>query len=578
MRNWRRSWISSFRAPSITVLESLSIEDFAVAREVRLEPGPGLNVFTGETGAGKSLVVDALAFVLGARKGREIIAGGAERAHVRARLTVHGNAVELERAITTAGRSSARVDGRAATLDELQTIASGTVDIHGQSEQSAILRPVAQLNALDSYAGLANETARVGEMVRALRDVRRKAAALRTDADQRERLADQLRFEVDEITAAGVMEGEDLLLQQERSRLGSVTKLIEAALLIEEALAEPAIGTAVAAAAEIERYDPGAGEIASAAALFESSALDLGRGVRAYRELLEADPERLAAIDERLDRLARLKRKYGGTLEAVVAHGAEAAERLQGLDSADERVAELEAQAESMRGDLAVACSTLSKARRVAAARLVCALSAELEHLGMGAARLTAGFQCDDDAEGVEAAFPDYDLIDGETDGAAGGDPVRRRFTDTGIDRVEFLASFNRGEQPRPLASVASGGETSRFLLALTIVLGRAAGQAVVVFDEVDEGVGGRTGSLVGEALARLAKERQVLCVTHLPQVAAYGDRHFVVSKVEDGGRVTSKVEEATGEPRVDELAAMLGGVTEATRAAARELLAEGQG
>ncbi|MGD9935119.1 MAG: DNA repair protein RecN [Dehalococcoidia bacterium] len=559
------------------MLESLRIEDFAVAREVQLEPGPGLNVFTGETGAGKSLVVDALAFVLGARKGREIIAGGAERAHVRARLVAHGHTVEVERAITVAGRSSARVDGRVATLDELQAIASGTVDIHGQSEQSAILRPIAQLSALDSYAGLTADAAQVGERVRALRDVRRRAAALRTDADQRERLADQLRFEADEIAAAEVAEGEDTALQQERSRLGSVTKLIEAALLVEEALREPAIGTAVAAAAEIERYDAGAGAIASAAALFESSALDLGRGVRAYRELLEADPERLAAIDERLDRLARLKRKYGGTLEAVVAHGAQAAERLAGLDSADERVAALEALAESMSRDLAVACSSLSKARRLAAAKLVCALSAELEHLGMGAARLAAGFQCDDDPEGVEAAVPDYDLIGGETEGAAECDPVRRRFTETGIDRVEFLASFNQGEQPRPLASVASGGETSRFLLALTIVLGRAAGQAVVVFDEVDEGVGGRTGSLVGEALARLAKERQVLCVTHLPQVAAYGDRHFVVAKVEHGGRVSSQVEEVTGELRVDELAAMLGGVTDATRAAARELMIEGR-
>lgn len=560
------------------MLEALTIDDFAVARSVRLTPGAGLNVFTGETGAGKSLVVDALAFVLGARKGREIIAAGAERARVQARLRLETGPTDVERTITAAGRSTARIDGRAATLDEVQALAAGSVDIHGQSEQSAILRPAAQLAALDSYAGLTAETARVGRLVRALRDVRRRARSLRTDADQRERIADQLRFECEEIAAAQVTEDEDALLQQERSRLGSVTKLMEAALVVEAALSEPAIGAAVAGAGEIARHDAGATEIVEAAALLESAAVDLGRAVRSYRDGLEADPERLAAIDERLDRLARLKRKYGGTLAAVIAHGQQASERLLGLDSAGERIEELEARAAELLADVGKACIALSNARRAAAMKLVCALSAELELLGMGSASLSAGFQCEDDSEGVEATFPDYERIGGEPVAGAEGEPVRRAFNETGIDRVEFLASFNKGEQPRPLASVASGGETSRFLLALTIVLGRAAGQAVVVFDEVDEGVGGRTGSLVGEALARLAEGRQVLCVTHLPQVAAYGNHHFVVSKFEDDGRASSRIIEVSGDERVEELAAMLGGVTDATRAAARELLAEGAG
>ncbi|MCA9830695.1 MAG: DNA repair protein RecN [Dehalococcoidia bacterium] len=558
------------------MLKELTIEDFAVAREVRLEPGAGLNVFTGETGAGKSLVVDALAFVLGAKKGREIIAGGAERARVRARLHLGGTEVEIERTITAAGRSTAKIDGRAATLDEVQSLAAGNVDIHGQAEQSAILRPAVQLAALDLYAGLDGQRVHAGELVRALRDVRRKARSLREDADQRERLADQLRFESDEIAGAGIAAvDEDAALQQERSRLGSVTRLIEAAVAVEAALAEPAIGAAIAAAEDIERYDGGAAEIAAAAALLETAALDLARSVRVYRETLEADPERLATIDERLDRLARLKRKYGGTLEAVIAHGRQAAERLTGLDSADERCAELEARASTLLLDLSAVCTALSIARRAAAGALVRALTAELEHLGMGQARLAAGFQCEDDPDGVEAAFPDYERVAGDPVTGAAGENVRRSFSETGIDRVEFLASFNAGDEPRPLASVASGGETSRFLLALTIVLGKAAGQAIVVFDEVDEGVGGRTGSLVGEALARLGQERQVLCVTHLPQVAAYGDRHFVVSKVEDGGRPASRIVEVSGGTRVDELAAMLGGVTHATRAAAKELLAE---
>lgn len=560
------------------MLERIEITDFAVARSVVIEPGRGLTVFTGETGAGKSLVVDALAFVFGARRGREVIATGAERATVRARVTRDGVTRILERTIALSGRTSARIDDQAATVDDLRALADGFVDIHGQSEQLSILRPAVQLAVLDEFAGLGEQREAVAATVRELRDVRRRLGALATDARERERLVEQLRFEVDEIESAGLRPGEDAELRREQTVLANAGRLLEDVAAALEALDAGGLGEAVRATNDLAARDPGAAELAELAATLEATAGDLTRALRRYRDGIEEDPERLAAVGERLDRIARLCRKYGETVEDVLAYGEDASRRLEGLTGAGASLEGLQAREAELLGRLGEQATTLSRARRAAAGDLVRAIASELDAMEMGGAVLSVGFACEDDETGPLVAVPDYEIvITRALEALSGeGEPHAVAFTETGVDRVEFLVSFNPGESPRPLSAVASGGETSRFLLALTIALGSAGSGRLEVLDEVDEGVGGRTGAVVGRALRRLASRHQVLCITHLPQVAAYGDRHFVVSKRTEGAgggaRTWSEVTPVDGPSRITELAAMLGGGGEASLRAAREL------
>ena len=555
------------------MLESIRITGFAVARDVTIEPGPGLNVFTGETGAGKSLIVDALAFLFGARRGREVIAAGADRATVSARLRLDGHLIELERTVGLSGRSTARIDGQVATVDRLQQLAARLVDIHGQSEQLAILRPAVQLAVLDEFAGLRDQREKVAALVRELRDVRHNFRSLSTDARERERLLDQLRFEVDEIQSAALEPGEDERLRQEQARLANTSRLMAEAAAALEALDADPLAIAIQSVNNIVERDSSATELADLAALLETAATDLAANLRHYRDSLDEDPERLAEIEARLDLIARLRRKYGETIDEILAYGREAEARLNALASVDVSLDELRAREADLLGRLAEAASELSAARRNAAGELVRAIAAELQHLGMGAATLSIGFACEDDPEGVTVALPDYEVIAPGTPAGGEGEALPRAFTESGVDRVEFLASFNPGEAPRPLSAVASGGETSRFMLALTTVLGSNSETRLVVFDEVDEGVGGRAGALVGDALRRLATRHQVLCITHLPQVAAFGERHFVVTKETDGSRSWSSVRPIDGDERIRELASMLGGDGDATRQAAREML-----
>jgi len=556
------------------VLERLEITSFAVARNVAIDLGPGLTVFTGETGAGKSLVVDAIAFAFGARMGREVIAAGADRATVRAALRL-GRPMVIERTLTLGGRSTYRIDGQPARFEDVRALAEGFLDIHGQSEQLAILRPAVQLAALDEFAGLQPDRTALASTVRELREVRRKLASLRSDARERERLIERLSFEVAEIDAAAPVPGEDESLRAEQARLGNAARLREEAERALAALDEPAIGEALAAVRAIAGRDPGAADLADLAGILETASVDLRRALRVYRDALDEDPERLAAVTERLDLLARLQRKYGDTIDAVLAYRDSAARQLADLTGAGASLEELEAAESRLLETLGRQAADLSARRRAAAGALVRAIAGELELLGMGGARLAVAFACDDDPAGPLVALPDYEVVTGAVDEAAAPspEPAPRAFTEAGVDRVEFLASFNPGEPPRPLGAVASGGETSRFLLALTVALGQATEGRLEVLDEVDEGVGGRTGAVVGRALRRLAGRHQVLCITHLPQVAAAADRHFVVEKRTDGRHTWSEVREVAGEARRAELAAMLGGVTPANLAAADELL-----
>jgi len=559
------------------VLERLTITNFAVARSVTVQPGAGLNVFTGETGTGKSLIVDALAFVFGARKGREVVASGTDRAVVEARLSVDGAGIVLERSIGLSGRSTLRVDGATATIETVQAMAARCVDIHGQSEQLAILRAASQLTVLDRCAGSDVLTRAFATGVRELRDVRRTTASLTADARERQRRVEQLRFEVEEIRSAALQPAEDDQLRDELSRLSSTARRIEDAEAALAALDASPLGEGLRAVNDLAARDSEATEMADMAVLLDTAGADLSRMLRRYRETIEDDPARLAQVAERLDLIARLKRKYGETINDVLVYAARAESQLADLTDTSVSAEALAEREGALVMSLARQAEDLSTKRRRAASALVDAVTAELALLGMGGAALGIGFACEDDAAGLPVCLPDYEVID--TAHAAtpldGGETFARAFSETGVDKIEFFASFNAGESPRPLGAVASGGETSRFLLALTTVFGNAADPRLVALDEVDEGVGGRGGRMVGEALRRLAERHQVICITHLPQVAALGDRHFVVSKKTDGARTWSEIEEVTGDQRVEELASMLGGVTDVNRAAARELLGE---
>ena len=557
------------------MLERLRISGFAVARAIECAPGPGLNVFTGETGAGKSLVVDALAFLFGARRGREVVGAGHERALVDALVRLDGRSIALERSVGLAGRSLARRDGEPATLDDIQALGARAIDIHGQSEQLAILRPAVQLAMLDEFAGLGPARQELAPLVRELRELRRQLRSHATDARERERLIEQLQFEAEEIASAALLPGEDHHLRREQARLANAGRLLAEASAAIEALASPALGEAIRAVDQLTARDESAPQLADLALLLETTAADLGRALRQYREALDEDPGRLAHVEERLDRIARLRRKYGETIEDVLAYGEAAAARLAALAGAESSREEVAVRAEGLLRRAAEAAAHLSRARRIAAGRLVAALAAELERLAMPGAALSLGFACDDAEDGLPVAAPDYELVAaGQPQHSFAGEPFPRAFTESGVDRVEFRASFNPGEPARPLASIASGGEASRFLLALATVLGAAAEPRIVVFDEVDEGVGGRAGALVGEALARLARRHQVLCVTHLPQVAAYGARHFAVTKRSDAMGTWSEIRELEGDARLAELAAMLGETNDANLEAALAMLA----
>ena len=555
------------------MIEQLTVTGFAVARDVTLAPGPGLNVITGETGAGKSIIVDALDFLFGGRHGRGVVAAGADSARVCATVRAGDECLAVERTVRLSGRTAGRIDGETAPADRLREVGARVIDIHGQSEQLTLLRPAVQLAVLDAFGGLTDRRDALAAQVRKLRALRREIEAVSLDSRERERLIDQLRFETEEIAGAGLAPGEDEALRREQRRLGSVERLLAASATALEALDAPPVAEAVAALEEIAGSDPDAEDLAAQGVTLEQAAADLGRSLRAYRETLEDDPARREAVDARLDLIARLRRKYGETIEAVLAYESEARERLAAIETAGASLDDLRERADALAGTAAEAAASLSVARREAAARLIAEVSAELERLEMAGASLAAGFACEDATDGLAVTLPDYEVVAPVAGPAGGGEPGARAFTESGVDQMELLACFNPGSPPRPLRSVASGGETSRFLLALTTVLGAAAEPRLVVLDEVDEGVGGRAGSVVGEALRRLAERHQVLCVTHLPQVAAYGARHFVVTKASEDERTWSDIEEVEGEARLRELALMLGGDTPANRAAASELV-----
>jgi DNA repair protein RecN (Recombination protein N) len=549
------------------VITELRVRDLATIADVTLQLGPGLNVLTGETGAGKSMLVDALALLLGERAAagsvrpgavKTIVEGAFEGVDKAACRRIEDLGLDLEedrrlvirREVSAEGRSRAWVNGSPTTATVLAELGALLVDLHGQHETQSLLHPDAQRDILDAFAHAEGERTAVAEAYRSLHQLRADEAALIAKVDEVRRRADYLRHVVGEIDGARLKPGEDEALQVEARRLSQAGALVEQAQRIADALegdganALGALSLADRALGALEKADPsvsGWREMLDAA---YANLSELSRLAAAYADEVQEDPERLAEVERRRDQLFRLAQKYGATAEAVLATRNQAAAELELLDSADLDLRALAARRAAAEGALASAGAALSERRREAVERLARGVNRLLPQLGLPGGKLA-----------VELAR-------------------LQEPSSHGHEAVQFTVRLNVGLDAKPLARVASGGELSRLMLALKVVLARHDAIATLVFDEVDQGIGGEVGAQVGGALAEVAERHQVLVITHLPQIAARSDRHLVVSKEARGGIATSDVQVIHGEDRVTEIARMLGdGEGEAARRHAQALL-----
>jgi len=560
------------------MLSSLTIRDFAIIDRVTLELGPGLTVITGETGAGKSILISALNLVLGGRATTDVIRAGAEAATVEAvfdpgeapeltaRLADAGVALDgpliVRRVLARNGRHRVYLNDTAVTLGMLAQVAGGLVDISGQHEHYSLLRTEFHLDLLDRMAGLGGLRAEVAAAYEVQAEVEAALTALLEAQRQKGERLEVLRFQRQELAAAELKDPlEDDALENERKLLRNAEKLrttskhAEAALYADDGAAVERLGRAARSIRELAEVDPTLAPVAqdldTAAALAEEAARTLG----AYARRVHADPERLESVEARLALLSKLRRKYGATLAEVIARRDALEAELSTLENADEAITQLEKARERAATATAKVARKLTKARREAGEKLSGAIQGELADLGMGRAVIQVRVEPLGRGAGLEAD----DL----------------HVTARGADKVEILLSANPGEPPQSLAKIASGGELSRFMLAVKRVIADRDSVGTYIFDEVDTGVGGPTAEAIGRKLRSVSAQRQALCITHLPQIAAMGDAHLRVEKRIEGDRTFSQVVTLEDDARTEELARMVGGatVTETTRALARELL-----
>ncbi|MBI2760082.1 MAG: DNA repair protein RecN [Chloroflexi bacterium] len=584
------------------MLEEIDIRNFAVTEHVRIRFTPGFNAITGETGAGKSIIIDALGLLLGERADPALVRAGTASARVEglfrisdapdtplsealaeAGIEPEDGLLIVSREVPRQGRSVARINGRAVVQSTLSALGRRLVDIHGQTDQLSILRPAEHLGYLDRFAGLLDRRAAVAALVTELREVRGAIRAIHEDEREHARRQDRLQYEVQEIDDAQLRTDEEDELRAERQLLANAEELARLSDAAHAALTEggrtasavDALGVAAEALAQLARLDERLTETATLAESLQSQVYDLARDLRSYREGVEYNPSRLQQIEERLGLLAALRRKYGDTIADVIAYGERARDELGELLSSDERLEQLRARERELVSDLGAAAEKLSRARREAAVSLVTAVQREIADLRLAGGRFAVRLERHADPHGVPVALPPEDMVEAGAADMPNTGLLHAAFDRTGVDRVEFYVSLNPGEPLRPLAKVASGGETARLMLALKTILGAADAVPTLVFDEVDVGIGGRSGQIVGEKLAALGAHHQVVCITHLPQVAARAGNHLVVVKHVEDGRTYTDVRGLAGLDRTHELAAMLGGITDSHIAAAAEMLAQ---
>jgi len=570
------------------MLTELRIQNFAIIDNLELKFSPGLIILTGETGAGKSIILDAVTMIIGGRAETTVIRTEAEYALVEGAFSLKGPEKEalheilkreellddekyitLTREIRREGRSIARVNGRTVNVSLLKELGALLVDIHGQSEHLSLLDTRAHLGLLDRYADVGAALGEYRQSYHKLLAVRRELKELRQAQADAERRIEFLTYQAEEIEAAKLKPGEDDDLKVERDKLANAESLAEYAQQALTALDEgtpesPAasdlVGQAAQAMMGLAKIDPTRSELSGQATSLEETLAELVRGLRDYLEEIEFNPKRLEEVEERLNMIYSLTRKYGGSIEKVIASGEDARKQLENISHASERIEELESEEGALLKRLAEQGSALSDKRQQAASDLGKGIETELNDLRMAEAKFSVDFQTKIDPNGIPVE-----------------DGKRLAFDHDGYDRVEFLVAPNPGEGLKPLTKIASGGETSRLMLALKNVLARADEIPSLIFDEIDQGIGGRVGVVVGHKLWNLARNHQVFCVTHLPQLAAFGDQHYQVQKLVQEKRTLTRVAPLAGESRLLELAQMLGQVGEGTLQSAHEILQTAQ-
>src|SRR5215204_3997316 len=558
------------------MLSLLKIRNIALIDELELEFAGGLNLLTGETGSGKSIIVDSLGALTGERISSDLIKEGTTSAQIEGLFTVRPDAILTEafdesgielddageidlivrRELAATGKNRIFINNQLVTQAFLRKIGAFLVDIHGQGEQATLFNASTHLEMLDEFANSENLCGKTSEKFRKLTEVRREIESLHEDEAQKLQLLDILQFQVEEIGKANLQTGEDELLEEEKRRLNNVEKLSslseESYLLLYEN-EEATITTlekVVRRVAELSEYESSFAEYNESLATAQAVLEDLAFSVRDFRNSLEFSPERLTEIESRLAEISRLKRKYGGTIETVLAHFAESSERLKNIETAELREAELNKELKAAREDYLKTARELHDKREKSAKKLEKEIETNLKAVSLEKARFEVRLTADADDD--------------------------RSFTAKGLDRVEFYFSANPGESVRPIGKVASGGELSRLMLILNTTTKLSERAKTMVFDEIDTGIGGRVAVAVGLKLKELARTQQVLCVTHQPQVASLADHHFVVRKESVKNRTEVCVRELDESQKVEEIARMLAGekITETARQHAREMLA----
>jgi len=564
------------------MLKELNIKNFAIIDQLRVEFAPGLNVFTGETGAGKSIVVDALNLALGERASADLIRTGCQEAVVEAAFELNGRGTKeivsllsdqgieaisgedliVRRVLSSSGKNKVYINGSLANLTTLSALGANLADIHGQHEHQSLLALDRQMDMLDSFGGLESIREAVSQSYYRLLDVRKELAALEMGERDRAQREDMLRFQKNEIEAAMLKPGEDAELANEQKVLANSEKLAGLAAMVDETLyaADASVLSnlkkAVNGLREIAEID---NRLSGPAQLCESGRAQIeeaAREVSSYRESVEFDPKRLEEIGDRLDLIQKLKKKYGSTIEEIIQFGAEATADLERMERSTEEIERLKSEIQAIKFGLTDKAEELTKKRGAAGRDLEKKVEAELGHLGMKKTVFSVKITQE----------PGGDTLDG------------RKLGPRGADRVEFLISPNLGEEPKPLAKTASGGELSRIMLALKTILIEGDEIPTLVFDEVDAGIGGAVAEEVGKKLKRIAAKHQVFCITHLPQIASMATSHYGVAKSIKKDRTSTEVRLLDAQERVDEIARMLGGktITDATIKHAEEMIGRG--
>ncbi|KPJ53864.1 hypothetical protein AMJ39_02990 [candidate division TA06 bacterium DG_24] len=563
------------------MLCELHIRDYALMDELDITFGKGMTVLTGETGGGKSIIVGAVGLVLGERADQDVIRAGADGTSVEGVFDLSGfpqirerlqslevhlddSMLYLRRTLNRGGRSRCFVNGHSVPIVFLKQIGDEIVDLHGQHSHQSLLKTERHLDLLDSFAGLGEARAEVADLFGRLESLRRERDEAARRLAQLEEKRELYQFQVDEIDRARLRKGEREELEAEHKvlrhaeRLALTSDQVCNLLSDDEPSASSILSQALRLLSDAAEIDDRLRETAEMLRTTSVDVEEAARLVADYRSRIAWDPGRLEEIDDRLQLLKSLERKYGGSIEAVLQYGERIAAELQSLDRGEEDREELEATIAELERQYGERAEALSRARSRAARDLAKRVERELDALGMSRARF-----------GVQLEKP----VQGAFTVAVGAD--RYGATERGIDQAEFVLSANPGEPLRPLHKIASGGEISRIMLALKTILANVDSVPTLVFDEIDVGIGGRTAERVGTRLRAIANERQVICITHLPQIASLGDHHFEVKKVEAGGRTVTTVHVLSDDERVAEIARMLGGskITETVLKHAREMV-----